>query len=116
MKKGPLSKKEKTYIKENYLDTTSVVMAEEMGRSLRMIDKFLATMKTETSEKTEEVKMEKKSEPVKPPSKASDLLARNKERGVVVMTEASSMESDGRPKKRKQPERYKGMIHTIKES
>jgi len=43
------------------------------------------------------------------------LLARNADRGVVVMTESASSHFDENRQKPKPPKRYEGMIHKIKE-
>ena len=113
MKKGPLSKKEKAHILKNYLDTPAAVMAEEMDRSVHMVDKFIA--KQSFAQKEPEPEPVEQKEKPKTTSQAFNLLARDKNRGVVVMTEASSMESDKNKPKPTQPKRYRNIIHKIKE-
>lgn len=100
MKKGPLSNEEKSYIEEN-LETDVAELAESMDRSVKLVkahvDKSLP-------------KPEPKEEP-----KTMQLLARNADRGVVVMTESASSHFDENRTKSKPPRRYEGMIHKIKE-
>ena len=100
MKKGPLSNEEKSYIEEN-LETDIAELAESMDRSVKLVkahvDKSLP-------------KQEPKEEP-----KTMQLLARNADRGVVVMTESASSHFDENRTKSKPPRRYEGMIHKIKE-
>ena len=48
-------------------------------------------------------------------SKTMQLLARNADRGVVVMTESASSHFDENRKKSEPPKRYRGIIHKIKE-
>lgn len=115
MKKGPLSKKEKAHILKNYLDTPAAVMAEEMDRSVHMVDKFIAKQSFAQKDPEPEPEPVEQKEKPKTTSQAFNLLARDKNRGVVVMTEASSMESDKNKPKPKQPKRYRNIIHKIKE-
>ena len=107
MKKGPLSNKEKEHIESFYKTTPVKDLASRMDRSLSIVKKFVDKLPTE-----EEVQKE---EPPKQPSVASNLLARNKEQGVVIMTEGSSMESDKNRKPPQPPGRYSRFIHKIKE-
>jgi hypothetical protein len=111
MKKGPLSNREKEYI-ESFYETTPVKdLASRMDRSFSIVEKFVDTLPT--GEPVKEKPAAEKTQ-VKQPSRASELFARNKERGVVIMTEASSMESDKKPRKNKQPAKYRQIIHKIK--
>lgn len=106
MKKGPLSNKDKEYINENIFKGAKT-LAKELDRSLQSVKNYFKTFKPEA------VKDEPKS--VEPT--VSNLLARNEDRGVVVMTEAASMESDSNRKKTNEPpRRYKGVIHKIKKA
>jgi hypothetical protein len=100
MKKGPLSNEEKQYIEEN-LDMDTAELAESMDRSLKLV----------------KAHVEKSSPPKEPKreSKTMQLLARNADRGVVVMTESASSHFDKNRQKPKPPKRYEGMIHKIKE-
>lgn len=100
MKKGPLSNKEKDYIKSFHKTIPVEDLASKMDRSLSIVEKFVSTLEPEPQPKKA--------------SAASNLLARNKDRGIVVMTEASSMESDKTRKRPEPPSRYRGMIHQIK--
>ena len=100
MKKGPLSSKEKEYIETFYKVSSVKELASKMDRSTSIVEKFVGTLEPEPQPKKA--------------SAASNLLARNKDRGIVVMTEASSMESDKTRKRPEPPSRYRGMIHQIK--
>ena len=106
MKKGPLSNKEKEYINENvYKGAKS--LSKELDRSLQSIKNYFKIFKPEVQ----------KDEPKNIQPTVSNLLARNEERGVVVMTEAASMESDSSRKKTNDPpRRYSGVIHEIKKA
>ncbi len=108
MKKGPLSNKEKEYIETFYKTTPVKDLSHRMDRSLSIVKKFIDKMPAEEPVKEEPPK-------VKQPSAASNLLARNEESGVVIMTEGSSMESDKNRKSSKPPGRYSKFIHKIKE-
>ena len=48
-------------------------------------------------------------------SKTMQLLARNEDRGVVVMTESASSHFDENKKRAEPPRRYTSIIHKIKE-
>lgn len=104
-KKGPLSNKEKKYI-ENNLDSIKSdadKVAELMNRSVATIAKYINSLPKKEEAKT-----------IKP----GDLIARNEEMGVTVMTESASMAGDESKKQRKpnqNPERYTQYIHKIKE-
>ena len=54
-------------------------------------------------------------EPQPKESKTMQLLARNAERGVVVMTESASSHYDENKTKAEPPRRYTSIIHKIKE-
>jgi len=104
MKKGPLSNEEKLYIEESH-DASSVdKLAEEMDRSTSILQKFINTL--DAKETKEETKEE---------SKTMQLLARNAERGVVVMTESASSHFDENRTRTEPPKRYTNIIHKIKE-
>ena len=77
-KKGPLSNKEKKYI-ENNLDSIKSdadKVAELMNRSVATIAKYINSLPKKEEAKT-----------IKP----GDLIARNEEMGVTVMTESASI-------------------------
>ena len=103
-KKGPLSKDEKKYIKDNQ-DLSTQELAENLDRSEASVKKF-----SDSLEKQEEV--------IPQPPKSGELMARNKKYGVVTMTESASMRADEykkeAPKEDPTPARYRGVIHKIK--
>ena len=103
-KKGPLSKKEKTYIEENR-SLAAEELAEELNRSEASVRKHIATLKSEDN----------------PQSLAGQLMARNEKYGVTIMTENASMAGDATKGKRQPSEeevnvakRHRGSIHIIK--
>lgn len=115
MKKGPLSKKEKAYIKANLDSSSNTIIADDMDRSVHVVDKFVSTLNVEvkTEEKTEEKTPDAK--PSQAAGASSNLFARNKKQGVTVMTEAASSRSDeARNIRRQAPKRQNNMIHIIK--
>lgn len=78
MKKGPLSKKDKEYI-----DAHKNMSVEDLSKKLdRSINSVSAYVKVDNNTPSD-----------------LNLFARNKDRGVVVMTEAASMSSDQNKKK-----------------
>jgi hypothetical protein len=113
-KKGPLSNKEKSYIEQHYKSDSVDSIAEYLKRSSYMVDKFIKTLSFEVEiEDAEETP-----EPIK--GQSADLFAKNKERGVVVMTEAASMDGDQSKTQRKEAAngiapRYSKFIHKIKD-
>ena len=116
MKKGPLSNKEKEYIDSN-LDMDVDQLAEAMDRSTKIVANYVEKVSAVAETPEPEVAVEPVAEPVVQPvqsSPVSNLMARDQQRGVVVMTEAASMESDERRKAPEPPSRYSGMIHKIK--
>lgn len=129
-KKGPLSQKEKSFIKKNYHSKTIEELSSSLKRSTYMIDKFVKTLSFEIEDSTTEEAAEaapelttEKPTPIKPKAKpptSDHLFAKNKERGVTVMTEAASMAADESKATRKESSsdvvpRYRKFIHTIKE-
>ena len=98
MKRGPLSKKEKEFIDSNKSMKVEKIAAE-LERSVQVVSKYV------------EIRDEEDTSPT------HNLFARKPERGVTVMTEAASMTADENKTKRKttSPERYRGVIHKIKE-
>ena len=101
MKKGPLSNEEKSYIEEN-LEMDVKELAESMDRSVKLVKAHV--------DKQSAPEPKPKQEP-----KTMKLLARNAERGVVVMTESASSLADENRKKPEPPRRYTNIIHKIKE-
>lgn len=102
MKKGPLSNEEKKYIEDN-LQVEVAELAESMDRSFKLVKAHI-----------DKVSVEPEPEP-KQESKTMQLLARNAERGVVVMTESASSHHDENKKRAEPPRRYTSIIHKIKE-
>lgn len=103
-KKGPLSKKEKTYIEENR-SLAVEELAKELDRSEASVRKHIATLKSED----------------KSQSLAGQLMARNEKYGATIMTENASMAGDATKGKRQPSEeevnvakRHRGSIHIIK--
>ncbi len=128
MKKGPLSKKEKSYITKNRKNMTTSAIASRINRSVSMVDKYVANLEPVASkaEEVEEVLQVAKETPEpKPEPKAepNPLYARNvTENGVVrstIGTQAASMAADESRSKRKQSNNLsqsyrKQHIHEIK--
>lgn len=105
MKKGPLSKTEKTFIENLYLNTSVAELASKMNRSENMINKYLSTLAV-SKESESETKVKD----------VSDLYAKKKEYGVTIMTETASVTSDeNKSNKSKMPPRYHKHIHRIKD-
>lgn len=100
MKKGPLSKKEKEFIECN-IGMAIEELSKKLERSVEALEKHLTKNKKNTTT-----------------SNNMSLFARNKDRGVVVMTESASMASDSNTKKVNlyETRKYKDSIHTIKEN
>ena len=117
MKKGPLSKTEKSYIAKNYENMTTTLMADEMGRSVHMVDKYITKLGSEPKKK-EKAEQDKESlaQTTAPAIDSSSLYVRDKNKVATIKTEAASSASDESRKKAKMPSRYKGMIHKIKEN
>jgi len=107
MKKGPLSGKDKDYIKLNYKAMQVFAMAEKLKRSFASVQKFVDELVEEEPPKQEEPA----------PADAHSLYARKAERGVIASTQAASMAADeSRAKKEQNPisPRYNKFIHKIK--
>ena len=99
MKRGPLSNEEKEFIVENRNDFSVDKLSAKMNRSTSIINKFIDSLPSGP----------------KQTSRSGDLMARNRDYGVVTMTEQASMEADTQPKTTTMPKRYKDAIHIIKE-
>jgi IS30 family transposase len=100
MKKGPLSKAEKFYIENNSRSEVSA-LAKDLDRSESTISKHLKTINKDPQD------------PQVP--SASNLYARDSNKVATIMTEAASMAADESRKTVSSPQRYKGVIHKIKE-
>ena len=96
MKKGPLSKAEKYYI-ENNPRSELADLSKDLDRSELSISKHLKTIKKDTEAPD-----------------SSTLYARDSNKVATIMTEAASMAAD-ESRKTSQPEKYRGIIHKIKE-
>ena len=107
MKKGPLSTKDKKFIDKN-LSMEIDALAARLDRSISSVEKYL-------SSKDEGVKSEPKQQQQQ--NTSGNLFARNKDHGVVVMTEAASMAADESKKINNSSldsRKYRNVIHTIK--
>ncbi len=126
MKKGPLSKAEKAFIEENLSEGMSVEsMAENMDRSVSMVQKYVDKVGVEDVEvkdspHIEDVAEEVAEEPAvqqEASVKVSDSIVRRE--GVTIMTKDASMAADDSRKSRmpnnKGPARYDKFLHQIKE-
>ena len=125
MKKGPLSKTEKSYISKNHENMTATIMADKMNRSVHMVDKYIDQLEYEPIHAKRVVQ----ADPAKPASDfseaqkqdpaptvdSSSLYVRDKNKVATIMTEAASAAGDESRKRSQMPQRYKGMIHKIKE-
>lgn len=113
MKKGPLSKKEKTYIENIYHDdSTSEIdvakLSKKLNRSESMINKYL--------DKINKERIEVGVEDTPVVKDVSSLYAKNKQYGATIMTEtASSAGDENKKSKIKMPARTTKCIHRIKD-
>tara|TARA_Y100000389_G_scaffold200415_1_gene240748 strand:+ start:3115 stop:3411 length:297 start_codon:yes stop_codon:yes gene_type:complete len=97
MKKGPLSKTEKTYIEDNS-ESEVTDLAEHLDRSESVVSRHLEVVKND-----------------KEIPDSSNLYARDKNKVATIMTEAASAAGDESRKRPSMPKKYKGIIHKIKE-
>lgn len=105
MKKGPLSVKDKEYIKTNYKGSQVSAMAEKLKRSLSAVQKFVDELYAQEPQETSQT------------TDVQNLYARKPERGVVASTQAASMAADESRAKKEQnaiSPRYNKFIHKIK--
>jgi hypothetical protein len=119
MKKGPLSNKEKKTIEKKYQKESVANIATSLDRSTHMIEKHIMKLGFNTS-KEDVVETPSQDETGGGAAKReiTHLLAKNEDRGVVIMTKEASMASDDNKKKRKPaqpPARTSRFIHRIKE-
>ena len=116
MKKGRLSKKEKEYISKNHDSMNTANMADKMDRSVHMVDKYIMKLGFEPAKK-EKTEQEEGSlvETAAPRIDSSSLYVRDKNKVATIMTEAASAAGDESRKKPSTPQRYKSVIHKIKE-
>jgi hypothetical protein len=103
MRKGPLSKADKEFIDANRSNMTLVELASKLQRSDKVVETYLKTLTptTDTNNVGSDI----------------NLYARNKERGVVVMTESASMSADEKKTKLDvySSRKYRDVIHKIRE-
>jgi len=76
-KKGPLSKAELFYIEQKAEEFTPEKIAEDLGRTIKIVKSKLPKPPKKT-----------------PPGSASSLMGRTEDKGVVVMTEGASAVAD----------------------
>jgi hypothetical protein len=113
-KKGPLSKAEKTQIDDMLRHGDGLTtISDATNRSEKVITKFIDSREA-VEQSTTNIKVET------PKIQTSEMFARNKESGVVTMTEAASAQGDAtRPERilnrHQSPPRYHRHIHKIKE-
>lgn len=107
MKKGPLSKTEKDFINVNKETLSLDELANKLVRSTKIVESYIQSLTTTTQ--NDNNKQDTNSD--------MQLYARNKDRGVIVMTESASMASDH---KKTKPDvytsrKYRDVIHKIRE-
>lgn len=103
MRKGPLSNKDKEFIKDN-LNMSVSSLSKKLERSEKSVEQYRSTLQLDktTTEETHTMSM----------------YGRNKKYGVVVMTEGASMCSDenkSKPKKATEIRKIRNSIHRIRE-
>lgn len=111
MKKGPLSNSDKVFI-DNNLNMTANQLSDRLSRSLSSVQNYLDKIKTEHNTADNiDIAVNKEE------SNDLNLYARNKDRGVVIMTENASTVSDEKRKLNNvyETRKYRNVIHKIKE-
>ena len=99
-KRGPLSKAEKFYI-ENNVESDIESISKDLDRSLQIVTKYIKENCSKTAPRIINV---------------SNLMAKNEDRGVTIMTESASSASDSNKQIRKKPApSWQQSIHKIKE-
>jgi hypothetical protein len=115
MKKGPLSKKEKRIIEQDYKNHSAATISQKLDRSKHIVEKYIMKMNFEANPPQES------GGGTVPKTMSGDLFARNRERGVTIMTKEASMSSDEFKGKRKEAangtntSRLSKFIHKIKD-
>lgn len=108
MRKGPLSKSDKTFI-ENNITMSVEDLAKKLDRSDNSVRSYYEQLKPQDKSTKTEIKN----------GNELDQFARNKKYGVVIMTENASMSSDSSRNKRvkdiEQIRKFRGAIHRIKD-
>ena len=91
-------------------------MADKMDRSVHMVDKYVEKLSLEPVVKDKIDKSEKPvTEIISPAIDSSSLYVRDSNKTATIMTEAASAAGDESRKKPSTPQRYKSVIHKIKE-
>lgn len=108
MKKGRLTKAEKSYITKYVHKMNVPKIASKLDRSEKSVENFIANNIEELEEKIVESKPAKES--------ALDFMATRSDRGVVIMTETASMRADESYKaNRKYGSKYSNSIRKIRQ-
>ena len=127
MKKGPLSKKEKSYIEKNLNKKTMSEISAKLNRSKSVVEKYSDTLVISAEPAPEPAPepqpvaevVEQQAEPENKVRDVSDMFAKKKDRGVTVMTEAAATASDENKQVKRSnnisPPRYHKHIHRIKD-
>jgi hypothetical protein len=112
MKKGPLTKQDKNYIKKYAGKITVDAIAHHLDRGFKSVEKVVNEVLIEKAQKEVEKDASPIEEPVPERITALDMMGRNKRYGAVTMTEAASMAADESIRNRKQhfSSRYKDCI------
>ncbi len=107
MKKGRLTKDEKSYITKYASKMSIPRIAAKLERSEKSVESFIAKNLEEMEEKVAEEKEVKES--------ALDYMAVRSDRGVVIMTETASMRADDSYKlNKKYGDKYNNSIRKIR--
>lgn len=110
MKRGPLSNEDKEYITKNLNKKDIIFFVKKLQRSESLVSKFIESLQEKPTEQVEANEAKIKTMDV------SDLFAKNKSRGVTIMTENASMVSDTNKQSRSPSsvDRMKNCVRTIK--
>lgn len=114
MRKGPLTKQDKTYIKKYAGKLSMDAMANHLERSFKSVEKYTNEVLAEKAQQEIEKDASPVEEVFKKPT-ALDMMGRNKRYGAVTMTEAASMSADDslRTRQSHASSRYKDCILII---
>ena len=84
--KGPFSKVEKFYIEQNASNQSTEEIAKDLGRSVKAVEKHLASTPKEAPSHITNSKNETSSN--------GDMMTRNEKYGVTIMSQEASMSGD----------------------
>ena len=100
-KKGPLSKVEKFYIEKN-IESDIETISKDLGRTSAIVSKYIEENWPKTDPRIINV---------------NNLMAKNEDRGVTIMTENASAASDANKQYQKKPANpsWQQSIHKIKD-